>query len=489
MIHGKYNYGINVLIDTNLDSNNIDTKVHEITHQTITQCSLYGVLLILLKAMNEELALGLKDTFKVLADACITTEEMSALYGQCLIKRVAEPENFANYYKELKSTEQYHMYCMAGFEEILNYPQYQINDTILLTEIAIFAMDFDLTELDPDWTDPSEVQRIIASHANTHNADYRYRKLIKTVRKLIRNNEEITEEKLLRLSRVTYQDREYDAVAEMLNRFARQLSKRMNLPEGIFKQYIENVKAPKETFFQHKTAADVEQPFVPFALNGNYRWPENADANFNLQMDSVFFALPDSNMMIVHKDDPDKKLHYLAIFHHATAGYYYYIPMVKKEAETFISRFEGNVIFFTEDYDRVDRMVKLPKERRIFYCYVGEWRYFMETIRCKSIPKVFIHEVDEDKIAIFVINEKNEVFFTLQYNTIYKYILDEIKKGNMEYVQKFQPDFTDGIFYLESNDWCRYEDVIMAYLQKTYLNFTNDGKVLGRRVVIEDIAE
>ena len=97
----------------------------------------------------------------------------------------------------------------------MHYKQMDLDGTSLLTSIAIMALNTDITMLDPDWKDPLILRKKILDNKFQYFIDYRYRQLVKTVLQLIRQGENLTEEKILQSSGIVCLKRSHDNLTNM----------------------------------------------------------------------------------------------------------------------------------------------------------------------------------------------------------------------------------------------------------------------------------
>lgn len=140
---------------------------------------------------------------------------------------------------------------------------------------------------------------------------------------------------------------------------------------------------------------------------------------------------------------------------------------------------------FTEDYDEFKQHIPLPSNKRVFYRYDGMWKDFVGQIRSQKTPYVHLHDVNPMINCVFVINEDNEVFFTLQLKDIIPYIIDDIKKGKLIYANIVGDDKNiKDCFYLTETDWCRYENVIASVTNRSLIDFSEGFPTIGGRIEI-----
>lgn len=68
----------------------------------------------------------------------------------------------------------------------------------------------------------------------------------------------------------------------------------------------------------------------------------------------------------------------------------------------------------------------------------------------------------------------------LQFKIIAKYIIEDLKGGKNIYtnMEWDNTGIKDG-FYLEDTDWCRYENVIVAMINRNFMDFYEGFHVIG----------
>ena len=481
MIQGKYDFGDHVFIDSKYVYDQEDIKYHELTHHAITQGSLYGVLEIVLKQINIWHAPDLKNVIAELNNASLITQEMTATYAQCLYYKMQGEGELATFENRLHKGDYYKKYCIAGFDEIVHYKQYALDGTSLLTAIAIISLNTDLTLAEPDWKDPLQIRKTILENQSLYHVDFRYRQLVKATLQLIRQNECITEQKILEISGISYQKRSYDNLVAMYHRLSNQLSMQYDLNADELQMFIDKISAPEEELIGRPDIQEIEERVLPTLLNNQYVLPPDDANNYNHLMNTVTVALNDKSFINLGIGTETRKVDCL-VFHHATIGWRY--PVISERADTisFLSGFQGEIIVFAEDYDEFKRDIPLSARKRVFYRYDGMWHYFVQQIRCTKTPYIHLHEVNPLINCAFVINEYEEVFFTLQLKSVTPYIVEDIRNGKLIYANITGDDnAVKDCFYLNDTDWCRYENVIASVINRNLLDFSEGFPTIGGR--------
>lgn len=482
MIRGKYDFGDHVFIDSKYICDQKDVEYHELTHHAITQGSLYGVLEIILKKICIWYEPNIQYVLIEFLNASLTTQEMTAIYAQCLYYKLLGEEELKKFEYHLHEGDYYKKYCIAGFDEIVHYKQYDIEGTALLTAIAIIALNIDITLAEPDWTNPLQIRKIILENRAQYHVDYRYRQLIKAILQLIRRGEIITEQRILEISGITYLKRNYDNLVDMLHRLSEQLSVKYSLDAKELQYKIDEIMASEDEILGKPSIQEIEQRVIPTLLNNQYVLPPADKRNFNSLMNSVTVTLHDKSFINQGVGTETEKIDCL-IFHHATRGWRYPVMFERTETCRFLSEFQGEIIVFTEDYDEFKRDVLIPTGKRVFYRYDGRWHNFVTQIRSSKIPYIHLHEVNSLINCVFVINECNEVFFTLQTKSITHYIVEEIRKGKFVYVNILEDNKTiKDCFYFADTDWCRFENVILSVVNRNLMDFSEGFTTIGGRI-------
>ena len=481
MIQGEYDYGDHVFIDSKYTYDQSDVIFHELTHHAVTQGSLYGVLEIILKRISIWHVPELSSVISELSNASLTAQEMTAIYAQCLYYKRQGGEALAAYEKYLHQSDYYKKYCISGFDEIVHYSQDDIDGTTLLTVIAVMSLNIDLTLAKIDWKDFLQVRKLILDNPSQYYVDYRYSSLVKVALKLLRMGEEITREKLLQESGIICREKNYKNLSEMLHRLSRQLSACFDISQSELDDWFEEIIAQEDNFEVKPDLRDIEQRVIPKLLNNPYVYPPVDAKNLLPQMNTVIVTLHDKSFekQGIGTEGEEKDI---LTFHHAVAGWRFPVIFSRDETIHFLSEFQGEIVAFTEDYDKLKQNIPLSSGKRVFYFYEGKWDDFVGQIRSLSVPYIHLHEVNPLINCVFVINENHEVFFTLQFRTITKYIIEDLREGKMIYAN-MEGDNTEikDCFYLEETDWCRYENVIAAMINRNFRDFSEGFPVVGGR--------
>ena len=484
MIQGEYDYGNHVFIDSKYTYDQSDIIFHELTHHAVTQGSLYGVLEIVLKRISIWHVPELTSVISELSNASLTAQEMTAIYAQCLYYKRQGGETLSAYEKYLYQSDYYRKYCISGFDEIVHYSQDDIDGTALLTAIAVMALNVDLTLAEIDWKDSLQVRKLILENPSQYYVNYRYSGLVKAALKLIRRGEEITRDKLLQESSMICRERTYENLSEMLQRLSRQLSACFDISQSELDDWFDKIIAQEDNFEGKPDLRNIEQRVIPKLLNDPYVYPPIDANNLLQQMNTVIVTLYDKSFekQGIGTEGGEKDI---LTFHHAAAGWRFPVVFNRDETIRFLSEFQGEIVAFTEDYDRLKQNILLPAGKRIFYFYEGKWDDFAGQIRSQSVPYIHFHEVNPLINCIFVINENQEVFFTLQFKIITKYIIEDLREGKMIYanMEGNNTEIKD-CFYLEDVDWCRYENVIVAMINRNFMDFSEGFPVIGGRIDI-----
>ena len=484
MIQGKYDFGDHVFIDSKYNYGEKDVKYHELAHHAITQGSLYGVLEIALKQIMIWYEPCIQNLLAELLNASLTTQEMTAIYAQCLYYRLHGEKELETFEHHLHEGDYYRKYCIAGFDEIVHYKQYDLDGTSLLTAVAIMALNIDITLIEPDWRDALQIRKSIMSNQLQYHVDYRYRRLVRTVLELVRRGEYLTEEKILQRSGITCLKRNYDNLAGMLHRLTEQISIQYSINCEELQDRIISVMESKDELLKRPDIHEIEQRVIPALLNNQFVFPPFETADYHSMMNSVTVTLHDKSFINQGIGTESEKIDCL-IFHHATAGWRYPVMFGRDETIRFLSKFQGEIIVFTEDYDEFKQYIPLPSNKRVFYRYDGMWKDFVGQIRSQKTPYVHLHDVNPMINCVFVINEDNEVFFTLQLKEITSYIIDDIKKGKLIYANIVGDNKNiKDCFYLTETDWCRYENVIASVINRSLMDFSEGFPTIGGRIEI-----
>ena len=214
-------------------------------------------------------------------------------------------------------------------------------------------------------------------------------------------------------------ERNYENLSEMLHRLSRQLSACFDISQSELDGWFDKIIAQEDNFEGKPDLRDIEQRVIPKLLNDPYVYPPVDAKNLLQQMNTVIVTLYDKSFekQGVGTESEEKDI---LVFHHAAAGWRFPVVFNRDETIRFLSEFQGEIVAFTEDYDRLKHNIPLPAGKRVFYFYEGKWDDFVGQIRSLSVPYIHFHEVNPLINCVFVINENHEVCFTLQVKIITK---------------------------------------------------------------------
>lgn len=488
MILGKYNFGDNVLIDTQNGASAFDVYLHEITHYSITQGSICGNLMIALSSISELREPKLKHLLFELHQSSIVTQEMTAIYVQEIYERMIKHDLDTDNSKYCMISSDYHKkYCLDGYDTIISYPQYIINNKFLLVELATISLNFDITENeDISYTDPLSFRRIIMNNPSKYNADYRYKKLLEATVQLINEKEELCIDRIIALADIEYRNKDYQIVKDTIFRLCNHMCKVFSLD---FDDLINNViKLRNETdvlrdSLQGEDIEKFKQHFIPRALNYSLKFPPKGTVPLlNNYVHTVMILLKDeqiSNIGILDKD--------ILILHHSFAKWHYAVPTKREDSIKYINQFPGEIICFLEDYQEFSMLFPISSNRRVFYCFEGQLESFFEYIERKNIKNIHAHQVNDNVYCIFATQNGFEIFFTFQTKLMWNHIVTSINSKRFIYINLPEGQRVDNCFYLNDNDWCKYEDVISSIVDADPDRLTEGFLSIGHRIHLQNI--
>lgn len=486
MILGKYAFGDNVLIDTQNGGSEFDVYLHEITHYSITQGSICGNLMIALNAISELREYKLKPILSELHQSSIITQEMTAMYVQAIYERMTKNDSIADKFKScLSSSDYYKKFCLDGFDALISYPEYVINNQLLLIELATISLNFDITENeDICYTDPLSFRRIIMNNPSKYNADYRYKKLVNAAVQLINHNDTLSIDNIIELAGIEYINNNYQVVKDSVFRLCECLCAAFSLD---FDDLINNViklRSEEDVLCDTLEGVNIEkikQRFVPRALNYSVKFPpEGTVPLLNNYVHTVMVLLHDKQMSNVGISDKD-----VLILHHSFTKWHYAVPTKRDDAIKYVNQFPGEIICFLEDHQEFSTQFPIPQSRRVFYYFEGQLESFFEYIESKSIKNIHAHQVNDDVYCVFATQKGREVFFTLQTKFVWKHIIDSINSERFTYINLPEGQNIDNCFYLNDNDWCKYEDVLSSIVDADPDNSTEGFLQIGHRIYLQ----
>lgn len=482
MILGSFNFEDFVYIDSEEGIKHPDVYAHELTHYTISKNSMVGMLMLVIKQVAEQRDFRLRSVLKELHDASVVTQEMTAMYAQYMTHLMIHKGALATKYeKAFKESDYYRKYCFADFNILLNNPQYEQDGMYSLIELAIVAMNIDYSELkEIDWADRQTLQKAILRNPINYYPDFRYRKLVKTWIRQIENRKQADIKEIVVEAGIPNRTADYKSVHAMVSRLCHQLSEQCGLTYndlfgGVVKLNPESELA--KTFDDR----EISQRIIPKVLNSKFRFPTAEIELMNNWAQTACVALHDRNMKNWGIGADDRMIDVI-VLHHSVAGWHYPVFAERQTSVQYIARFPGEIISFGEDYDRFRVETGLPKEKRVFYLFEGQWERYVRWVLGLNMRCLYIHQINKDIYCIFVTDQGYDVCFTIQSAMNLQYVFQSVENGDFIYVNLPEEKNTDGIFYLTDSDWYRFEDVIGAMLNTNLRDNTNGFQVIGRRV-------
>lgn len=486
MILGSFNFEDMVYIDSKEGITRPDVYAHELTHYTITQNSMVGILMLALKQVAEQRDFKLQHALKELHDASIVTQEMTAMYAQYMTYMIIHGGVIDSEYEVIfKTSDYYKKYCLESFDVLINNPQEEDNGLYSLIQLAIVAMNVDYSEIRAiDWTDSQSLRKTILEAPLKYLPDYRYRKLVDTWAQQIRCCQQKDIEKIVAEAGIHYIEVDHDNVTTMISRLCYQLSKQCNLSYDDLFGGVVQINFETESSKEFDTE-EIAQRIIPKVLNRKVRFPNTKIDLLNNWVQTAFVALNDKHMENWGIKADDRVIDIL-LLHHSIAGWHYPVFTERKATAEYIVQFPGEVISFYEDFDRFRLEIPLPTEKRVFYLFDGQWQRFVKWVHSLDMKYVYIHQINQDVYCIFATNYGHDVCFTIQSALMLQYIFKSIDDGDFTYVNLPQKQNIDGIFYQTDSDWYRFEDVIASTLNITMIDNPNGSHIMGRRVFMDE---
>ena len=485
MILGRYDFGDRMLIDSQFSREDQETIFHEFTHQVITNTSLYGGLLILLQYLASRTHPRLEGALRELCAASETTQEMTALYGQCFFRNLNKFGDLDAYLEDLRQTDYYRKYALPGFDALMKNPRLYLDDNLYLYTIARAAMNIDITALrDLNWFDPLQVRARLMQESERCNPDRRYGKLCRAALDLQALNRDVSMEEIAAHAGLVCHVWSREAVSDMIASLAVQMERNGGGDAAVIVQRLEayivkDFSGPTEpvSFFQG---------IQPAVLNP----AETVDGATDIQASdfqttTALLLMHDETMAANGHGTASSPKDFLSLYQ-AGDGKKFLRLLPRGDVSRFLPRYGGEIVVFLEDYDAFHRAFPTLANRRIFYRFDGKYADFVQQIPVKGeTPRIHFHEVSDRVVCLFVLNDRGEAFFTVQFRSILYFALQDIRAGRFIYVD-LPPGGVDGCFYLTKTDWNRYEDVILSTVEKSLLDPLKGLPSLGHRINLRE---
>lgn len=485
MILGQYDFGDRVLIDSQFSQEDQETIFHEFTHQMITNNSLYGVLLILLNFLANRTHPQLDGALRELCAASETTQEMTALYGQCFFRNLDKFEDLDAYLETLRQTDYYRKYARPGFDALMKNPRIYLDNDLYLYAIAKAAMNIDITALqDLNWFDPPQVRARLMQEPKRCNPDWRYRKLCQAALEMQTLDRDVSLEEIAAYAGLINHAWTRETVSEIIAFLTAQIERCGGGNAAAIAQRLEafivkDFSGPTEpvSFFQG---------IQPAVLNP----AETVDGSTDIQASdfqttTALLLMHDETMAANGHGTASSPKDFLSLYQ-AGDGKKFLRLLPRGDVARFLPRYGGEIVVFLEDYDAFHRAFPTLANRRIFYRFDGKYADFLQQIPVKGeTPRIHFHEVSDRVVCLFVLNGRGEAFFTVQFRSILYFALQDIRAGRFIYVD-LPPGGVDGCFYLTKTDWNRYEDVILSTVEKSLLDPLKGLPSLGHRINLRE---
>lgn len=435
-------------------------RLHEISHQYLTKSTHWGCMIynqVQLRRADRcyERIEYHTEIGNLLMQAAESTFESHATLMQLLYAKSIEAKEI----DELLDSPYYKMYNKDYFQVFLSLDMPIMRVIELSQRLPVLALATDLLEIKTeDWKSKEKLFQVIMANPLKYYPDKRFACLVKAYRDLLDSNiaTDITDNMLLEKSGLIAKTTTYDTPLGILDVF-----------ESLMKRAFENDFCIDEAFSViRKTLiiGDMDDIIksanhldIPLPLE-DYETYEISKLEAWLNDCPILILLPYNEKIILQ----------------------YHIPMLKKryvcvcdwEALVVLcTKFGRTILLYNEDYEYMKKKFPYLQNRRTFYYFEGDYKYFCKNLKNKGVEKApaFLFKVNEMTYCIFVKGCDNEIFFTAQNQGGISLFIEDLQKWQFEYINLGGKKI-DTIFYENETDWSVYEDAVKSVLHVNSLS-------------------
>lgn len=473
LIVGTYSRQPYIQLDCNeMIKNSEHHRMHELVHFIINKNTYYGIFEDLLGALTEytnynfgKIVRELKVNGEIAQENFATFSEISLLYQN-------NPEEYITYVETLKKEDRYKMYKLYMACNLCELQkESKISREFILDLIFIVFNIPIMGLLSIKWWNEDDLAGTVFNNEDLYSPNVRFERVYDAINSKITRTDEgtLSLEQVVKESIITIEFEE--KVCRELLYNIKDVYIKSKMDTNVIDNIIDNFSFHKKEAGEEYLKEYIEGICVPSALNRNYEIVESLTQLPEINTQRLLLYKGRQVMMF---DDTMQGKRLINEYSDECVRYY----LEKKESE---------LILYYEDYN-----ILLGK-----YPEIKQRRHFVYLETNYSNAKKLIEPFIEEEHRVILHNLNSEVFYTfykLKDNGILviaydkggcRLLAEDIGRQIYQYVNIEEGSLIDGVFYLNSTDWTKYEDVLYS-ISDTYMHhLTMKFKSLGHRVYLK----
>lgn len=455
--NSEYHGGDNMFVYAGEEIND-SVRLHELAHQYLTKSTHWGMMIYQQAQLRRADKLYHriqyhKEIGNLLMQAAENTFESHATMLQLLYVK----GNNSDELKRLLDSPYCKMYNQEYFRLFLELDLPIMEAVHLCQRIPMLALATDLMDAEPEyWKTRDNLFYLIRSNPTLYNPDVRFEHLVNTYIRLTKekNVSFIEDVELVKESGLFVKTTEYDDPTQLIDVFS-DLIKRVFINDHCIEEAFElihntSVIGEMVEIINNAGALDIPLPlreYETIMIEKLEQW---------LNECPVLIMIPYEESVILE--------------YHLTEFSKRYVCMCQWDALPILyAKFKKNIVLYQEDYDFMKKRFPYLHNKRVFYYFEGNYKYFYRDIQDRILnqPPVFLYKINEKTYCIFVKGNQNEIFFTSQNQGGIKLFVDDLINERFNYIN-LNDSKMDEYFYVNDIDWAVYEDVIKSVLHIKY---------------------
>jgi len=475
MINGIYSLDDIARID--YTNSRIDIQLHELIHSSLTQGSILGNTMIVLNILAKEVDIGLLNTIKVLIQSSELTQEMTALYFQAVYFRELG-HSYEDIISYLSQSDYYKMYAISGFDDLVKNEPIIWGQNLAVFKIALDAMNFDISNTNPDWTNAGRIIEIISGDMLRFRADSRFKYLFNIFISNLRCGKILSEQDFIDLIDIEFIDNDNENSISLLETMRTQFAAiDSRFMDSSLQDFIDSYK-------NKEYGAELGNKAIPSPLFVNLTRKEKLSFdNEDYDTTCAFVLLNDNKATMKALDDTKDMI----ILHNFISGDRYPVFVSRAETLSFLGKYQSPIVFYSEDFFYVRDNIEFVNHHKLFFFYEGAFELFERYFLDFDDDNYIFYQQINDRVFFVFINEpkqSNIIFVTVQFGNIIEQINSDIASGKYTYINPSDQDsLLDPIFYKTAQDKIDYGLVISAW-SNTKHSSDSEGHPWGERITI-----
>ncbi|NFR85437.1 MULTISPECIES: hypothetical protein [unclassified Clostridium] len=485
MIKGEYNLQDTAFVDCNFAYDDISNIIHEYMHHKLETSTILGIVNFMMEQTSDKNVIKISEFFKKVS---LIVNENYAIFHQLALIKHCFNDKYNDFVDKFKRSEYYSTFYGKKILNIVdNNSIEELLSSNIINRIAFMSMNIDIYKLDKKELLNYKYIEIEFSK-NEFNPNERYIKLLKTLEKLLKENnvKNITDDELLTQSGVEVIENNKNNFMKILDLYKMKFEE-YGIDTKIINKNIYNVEQTDEENFilNNVTSEDTYNIFDvvrPMPLNENY------EKIYPLKIEDIHFKCNVMKIMIANDDKvklPDY-VYAIVIFYDVVTGKQYIFYLSKESLSEVSDKFKNAIVIFYEDYNDIINNFQEIKNRTIFLEINNNYKVCKEFIEndMSTGREAMVHRLNNGVFFLFVKQKDGNVFVMYFFNQVINLIKNDLKEKFFNQV-KIDKSAIDNCFYINSSDWCKYEDVIRSIAGTYIMDLKHKFEVLGYRTILE----